>query len=51
VPLNDIILASLIWIGVNALPVAFIGLALLRERVSDDRPARARRSRVHPSVG
>jgi hypothetical protein len=51
VPLTYILFAGLIWIGLNALPVAFIGLSLLRERSHDDRPGHARRGRVHPSAG
>jgi hypothetical protein len=50
VPLNDLLIATMIWIGLNALPVAFISLALVRERPRSQ-PAQGRRARMHPSVG
>jgi hypothetical protein len=50
VPISDIVIALVIWIGLNMVPAAFIGVALLRERPRPDRPVRSGRTHIVPAV-
>jgi hypothetical protein len=50
VPISDIVIALVIWIGLNMVPAAFIGVALLRERPRPDRPVRSGRAHIVPAV-